>query len=170
MFGLSPISAFAITLFLGLVLLAAVIDLSQFRIPNRLSLAVAALYPVHVASVGTDADWPAALGVALLVFTAGAAMFAAGLMGGGDVKLMSAIALWAGPTHILPFLVVTTVAGGTLALAMATSARFVAARLFEASGLPEARDALFGRKLPYAVAIACGTCGAVAPALLTASP
>ena len=43
-------------------------------------------------------------------------LFARGYIGGGDVKLIPAIALWAGPSRILEFILITTICGGLLAL------------------------------------------------------
>ena len=36
-------------------------------------------------------------------------------MGGGDVKLLTAISMWIGPLHILPYLAAVAVLGGLLA-------------------------------------------------------
>jgi prepilin peptidase CpaA len=57
-----------------------------------------------------------AVGVALAVFLAGAVMFARGWLGGGDVKLLSAATLWAGPPQTFELLAATGVLGGVLAL------------------------------------------------------
>ena len=53
-------------------------------------------------------------GVAL--FAVGFALFAAGLFGGGDAKLLAAAGLWFGWPQTVPFLVLTALAGGLLAL------------------------------------------------------
>jgi prepilin peptidase CpaA len=58
----------------------------------------------------------AAAGVALLVF--GFALFAAGVFGGGDAKLMAAAAMWFGFADVSSFLVYTILAGGLLGLAI----------------------------------------------------
>ena len=56
------------------------------------------------------------LGCAGLVFLVGALLFSRGLLGGGDVKLLAASVLWAGPGKAVPLLLVTGVLGGMLAL------------------------------------------------------
>jgi prepilin peptidase CpaA len=76
------------------------------------------------------------------VFVLFAAAFYAGMMGGGDVKLAAARALWFSPFTTLRFLVLTSLAGGVLTLAVVAWHR---ARKRE--GRPE---------VPYGVAIAAG--------------
>ena len=79
-----------------LLLVAAAIDMRTFTISNRLNVAVALLAPVYWWSIGLPL-WPDAaiqVGVSLAVFLLLAAAFYAGMMGGGDVKLAGALALW----------------------------------------------------------------------------
>ena len=61
----------AIFLFLGLLTLAAYSDARQYRIPNRVNLAIAALYPAHVLASDTPIDWTGAVAVAAAVFAVG---------------------------------------------------------------------------------------------------
>ncbi|MGF1641300.1 MAG: prepilin peptidase [Rhodospirillales bacterium] len=166
MFGLISIDLFVITLFLGLLGLAVVSDIESLRIPNRISLAIAALYPVHVLAGSGTVDWPGAVAVAAGVFALGLVAFAVGAVGGGDVKLMAATALWAGPAMVLDFVLATTAVGGGVALAMLTRWRFVLARFFEGVGGEDIRDVLLGRAVPYAVAIAAGAYLTIGPRLL----
>ena len=92
---------------------------------------------VSLAIVGTFAVWAlgglargtmsfTAIGLALacaaVVFGAGTAAFAAGALGGGDVKLLAAASLFAGPGLISDFLLVTALAGGVLGLAVLAGA------------------------------------------------
>ena len=49
-------------------------------------------------------------------FSVGAVLFARGYLGGGDVKLLSAATLWAGPAGTPELLMLTGVLGGALAL------------------------------------------------------
>ena len=60
--------------------------------------------------------WLAALGLAAAVFVVGLGLFARELIGGGDVKLLAALSLWAGPEQFVWFMLVTTLAGGVLSL------------------------------------------------------
>ena len=127
-----------------LLLVAAAIDMRTFTISNRLNVAVALLAPVYWWSIGLPL-WPDAaiqVGVAIAVFLLLAAAFYAGMMGGGDVKLAGALALWFSPLSTLKFLVLMSIAGGVLTLAVLGVHRFR-----KKPGRPE---------IPYGVAIAFG--------------
>jgi prepilin peptidase CpaA len=102
--------------FLVMLGLAALTDIRERRIPNRLTGALAALYPVYVLVSPVPVAWPAALGLATVVFLIGLGLFARELIGGGDVKLIAAVSLWAGPEHFVWFMLITTLAGGALSL------------------------------------------------------
>ncbi len=135
----------------ALVLWAAVSDLRRFVIPNACAAATAVgglVWQVAVAgSPGT------ALLVAAGVLAVGFALFARGLFGAGDAKLMAAVSLWAGTAEILPFLIETLVIGGGLALVWV--ALGLVDRTLAAHGVPYAISP--PRRLPYGVAIAGGT-------------
>ncbi|GAB6053820.1 prepilin peptidase [Magnetospira thiophila] len=147
---------FMIVLFLSLVLVAAGHDVSRYRIPNWISVAVLVLYPVHVWLSVSPVDWVWSLAVAGGVFAVGFALFAFGLLGGGDVKLLVAASLWAGPPLILDLLVVTALAGGVMALFLLSPARLVLAWGFEQVGWAGLRDKMMTDVLPYGLAIAVG--------------
>ena len=130
---------------LGAALVAAAVgDIRSRTIPNWLTLTVAvAAVPFWWLS-GLDL-WPdvaVRIGVAAAVFAAFAAAFAIGMMGGGDVKLLGAVALWLPPGAVLFLLVAMSLAGGALTLAMVARRRF-------------ARGSA-GIEVPYGVAIAFG--------------
>ncbi|MEX2643892.1 MAG: prepilin peptidase [Acetobacterales bacterium] len=140
----------------ALLFAAALSDGLRFLIPNRAVLAIALLYPVHVATSPVAVDWPGALAVAAIAFAAGAAMFARGWLGGGDVKLFAAVALWAGPAHIVTLLFATTVVGGAMALLALGAGRLVLIYAFTRLGVGHARDMLMDGQIPYGAAIAAG--------------
>ena len=127
-----------------LLVVAAVIDVRTFTISNRLNLVVALLAPIYWLAVGLPL-WPDAAiqyGVAVGVFVLLAGAFYIGMMGGGDVKLAAALALWFSPLSTLHFLVVMSLAGGVLTLGL-----MAAHRMRQKPGRPE---------IPYGVAIAFG--------------
>src|SRR5258708_24750724 len=95
-------------------------DLRRFLIPNRFPLALVLLYPAYFLTAAAPVDAVSAGLIALAVFLAGAGLFARGSMGGGDVKLMAATALWAGPALFVEFAVVTTLIGGVIAVVLLT--------------------------------------------------
>ena len=135
---------------------AAGADLRGFELPAGLTPGLAALYLAVALLEQTAAvtlAWHA--GVALTVLAAGTLLFMYGLFGGGDVKLLAAAALWAGPGLLPELLMVMALAGGALALVLLALRRWRP----RASG-----PAAPGAPLPYAVAIACGTL-AVYPAM-----
>ena len=144
--------------FPALVLTAAVSDATSFTIPNWISLALLALFPVAALAVGVPLPTMGlhlALGAGALVI--GAGMFAMGWMGGGDAKLIAAAALWLGPAALLNFVLGTAITGGGLAVALLTL-RSVQFRPMVALG-PRWVNRLADSKegIPYGVAIAAGT-------------
>src|SRR5687767_9880642 len=101
-----------------LLIAAAVIDVRTFTISNRLNAVIALLAPLFWWSAGLPL-WPDAaiqVGVALAVFAILAVTFYLGMMGGGDVKLAAAVALWFAPADTLRFLVFMTLAGGVVTI------------------------------------------------------
>jgi prepilin peptidase CpaA len=139
--------AFTQILLIGLaaiLIVAAAIDVRTFTISNRLNLTVALLAPVYWLSIALPI-WPG-VGVQLAagtgVFVLLACAFYAGMMGGGDVKLAAALALWFSPASTLKFLLLMSLAGGVLTLGV-----IALHRLKRREGKPE---------IPYGVAIAFG--------------
>ena len=90
-------SAFVPLMLLGpLLVIAALGDLRRMRIPNTLSLAALALFAACLPFTGLADLGPRVL-AAGAVFVLGFALFAANLIGGGDVKLLSALVLFVPP-------------------------------------------------------------------------
>ncbi|MCG8593544.1 MAG: prepilin peptidase [Kiloniellales bacterium] len=149
--------------FAGLVIWAAVTDVRSFLIPNRISIAIAMLYPAYVISGPQPVDWTGALIVAGATLAVGFVMFLVSyrgspIMGAGDTKLLTVCALWAGPSLMFELLVVMAMAGGAIALFTWLRHRPPAA----ASGLRATTTGVptFLRiplvRLPYGVAICAG--------------
>lgn len=100
------------------LLVAAFTDLRSRRIDNWLNGAIALGAPVFWWASGLSL-WPGAalqLGVALGCFVVLAALFAIRAMGGGDVKLLTALALWIPPAQFLNLLLVMALVGGILTI------------------------------------------------------
>jgi prepilin peptidase CpaA len=120
---------FVTLLLFGLVaalLRAVATDLATRTISNRLTGAIALAAPLYWVATGV-APWPGmALQVALGagVFGLFALVFATGAMGGGDVKLLGALALWLPPASSGPLLVLTALIGGALTLVMVAAGRW----------------------------------------------
>lgn len=128
---------------------AAYADVRRFEIPDGWSIAVAALFAVFAASTTPAEPYWSHAAAGIVVFVVGALLFSRGWLGGGDVKLLAACALWAGFSG-LPWLLLGTVsAGGVLAL-LAVVGRTLAKPGVAYPALQ--RDG----PLPYAVAILGG--------------
>ncbi len=145
-----------VSLFLGLLTLAAFSDMSKYRIPNPVCVAIAILYPVHVFVSHVSVDWVGGLIVSVVIFASAAALFAGGFLGGGDVKFASAVALWAGPPLITEFVIVMALSGGFLVIILMSPLRDIWARVFDNGGNVETRNAVLARVVPYGLAIAVG--------------
>lgn len=140
-----------------LLLAAAWQDLRTLRIGNRFPVAVAAVFAVWTIAGFLDGSFAlSSLGLSLAcaigLFGLGAAAFAAGMMGGGDVKLLAGVGLFAGPALVVDLLLVTALAGGSIGLAVMAGAPIGPA---SARGEATLRDRMRGR-VPYGPAIAGG--------------
>jgi prepilin peptidase CpaA len=127
-----------------MLLWAAAVDIRTRTIANGLNLAIALMAPVFWWATGVDV-WPDAairVGVAVAVFLLFAAAFHIGAMGGGDVKLAAALALWFAPGDTLFLIVIMSLAGGLLTLIV-----MIEHKAKKNEGRPE---------VPYGVAIAFG--------------
>ena len=107
----------SMTVFPLLMIIAGAGDALSMRIPNWLTgLIAVSFFPMAFLA---GMPW-VTIGIHILVglalFLAGFALFALGLFGGGDSKLLAAAGLWLGWADLMPFLVMTAFAGGVLAL------------------------------------------------------
>src|SRR5688500_12891023 len=103
----------------ALVLIACIPDLRARRIPNWLTFGAAVLaVGYHLATAGIAGLVPS-LGGWALGFALFFPLFALRGMGAGDVKLLAAVGAWLGPWQVLWAALLTSVAGGVLALLIA---------------------------------------------------
>jgi prepilin peptidase CpaA len=147
-FDLLPLAGFA-----GLMAVAACEDLRRLTIPNPVVIVLCALWPVHLATApgSTLAGSLAAVACAAVVFIVGALLFSRGFVGGGDVKLLAAATLWAGPAMTPALLALTALLGGVLAVLRLSAIALRAVLASDpAASFPTARAA----PVPYGVAIA----------------
>jgi prepilin peptidase CpaA len=152
-----PLQTGCLVAFALLLLLAAWQDLRTMHIADAISLAIVVAFAVWALSgLVRGTRFFTAIGLALacaaVVFGAGAAAFAAGALGGGDVKLLTAASLFAGLGLISDFLLVTALVGGALGVAVLAGA--------PVGPLAPAADATLRTRLrgglPYGPAIAAG--------------
>lgn len=100
------------------LLFAAFTDLRRREIDNWLTAAIALAAPLFWLASGTGLlDVGFQLALAAITFLFMAALFALRGMGGGDVKLLTAIALWVPPIPYVTLIVVMAVAGALVTVA-----------------------------------------------------
>ncbi len=143
-------------------LAGAAFDLRWRRIPNKLTAAAALIAFLVNALMGGVRGLLGSLAACLLAGAVFAVMFFLGGMGGGDVKLMAAIAAFAGVGHVTELLLSTALAGGVFALAVALARGALGDTLRNLFGLwprrtPKNNTPQRARLyLPYGVPIAVG--------------
>ncbi len=98
---------------------AAMLDLFTMTIPNKISLGLLASFLIVAPLTGMP--WEQffvhiAIGFAVLV--AGIVLFAFGVLGGGDAKLVAAASLWIGYNDLLAYLFVAAQLGAVLSIAI----------------------------------------------------
>lgn len=125
------------------LLFAAFTDIRERKIANWLNAGIALGAPLFWWSNALTL-WPgiaSQLGVAVAAFAALSGLFALRMMGGGDVKLLTALALWIEPAWFLKLLIVMALVGGVLTVVM--------------GALHLIRRRRQKLAVPYGVAIAC---------------
>lgn len=142
----------AIWILIALLTAAALQDAVQLRISNYITASVLILgIAAMVVTGGTIGLWKNALLFAL-VLTVGAFLFARNVLGGGDVKLFAAVALWSDLGGALRLIAFIFVCGGLLALLI------LVARTMSPQWLADRVKTLRPRAgIPYGIAIAAGT-------------
>ncbi|MCJ2142663.1 prepilin peptidase [Methylobacterium sp. E-066] len=143
-----------LVLFPFLMAYAAASDLLTMLIPNRISLALVAGF-VLLALTGSM-DWAEIglhLGAGAAVLAVTFTLFAFGVIGGGDAKLAAATALWLGFDGLGDYLLVASIFGGALTLAiLAVRAYPLPQRVARLPFALHLHDAKTG--IPYGIALA----------------
>ncbi|WP_343228558.1 A24 family peptidase [Sphingomonas colocasiae] len=104
---------------LGCLLLVAVFtDLKGRTIEHWTVAAIALLAPFYwwTANYALWPDVAIQIGIAIGVFALFAGVYAIGMMGGGDVKLLAALALWLPIVPLFNMLFIMAIAGGVITL------------------------------------------------------
>ncbi|MBN9668860.1 A24 family peptidase [Roseibium aggregatum] len=150
------IQAGILVIFPMLVAFGGVSDLLTMIIQNRVSILLVAGFCVLALASGMPLESWGMHGLAFaVVFVPCFAFFAAGWMGGGDVKFISAIALWIGFTPELTLFVFWVAVYGmllTLALLYLKKTVFVPVTFLRQDWFARLHDKSTG--IPYGVAIA----------------
>ncbi len=142
-----------------LLLVAAASDAARFTIPNFVSIGLVLLFVTTALLLPFKTNWLSHLGGALLVFSAGLLVYKFNILGAGDVKLITAVSVWAGWEHLDFLLFYIVIAGGLftvglVVLRFALYASLTHAPVGTVASVP--RFFQSGEHVPYGVAIASG--------------
>lgn len=143
-----------VALFPLLMAFAASSDLLTMRISNRLVLVTVAGFFVLALAAGLPLE---VIGMhvacAFVVLVVGFAFFAFGWIGGGDAKLAAATTLWLGFGMMLPYVVMASLLGGALTMAILAARRWpLPQRWQKIAWLDRLHDKKSG--VPYGIALA----------------
>jgi prepilin peptidase CpaA len=97
---------------------AIISDFRNLLIPNWIPVTLTACFALFAAISLTGAAVLTHIWVALLIFALMLAFFILRWVAGGDVKLLTAVALWVGPEHAAPLVVLMAFFGSALALSL----------------------------------------------------
>ena len=155
------------TLQVMLLLSAAFDDVAKRLIPNGICLTIALTSLIGRLLVGPQ-QLAISLALAIVLFIILLLLHSRHILGGGDVKLLTALAIGLSPFGVVKLFAVTALAGAVVALS------HLAMRCLPRPRLTSSRSASLRRiyaverwrimrraPLPYAVAIACGGISAV---------
>ena len=139
-------------LFLGtaLFVVAAYGDVRTLRIPNKLVAAIAVLGVLRLILIGEPNVALYTVGASLVVFIASFLLFWRGLVGGGDAKLITAAALLVGYNSLFNFLLVMSVCGALVTLAVLVMQQRSSAKLARLNRLSDIAVVTVDQPLPEA--------------------
>lgn len=131
-------------------------DANTFKIPNAVSITLVSAFPVFALLQLDGSATAYHLGVAMMVFAGAFLLYALGLMGAGDVKMMSAVSLWMGAGIILEFIMLMALLGAAMAIGILVMRRYVVVWRDWAghwSGVARVLDVAESGKVPYGIPI-----------------
>jgi len=139
--------------------MAAIHDAKTFTIPNVFPILVAGLFILAALFAGLPlSGWGWHILSGGIAFAIGLALFVLNVMGGGDVKLFAAIALWFTPSGLMPLTLFVTAFGTVLGLSLIIYKMIGEHRKAdENSSLKSLYQSVRHAKMPYGPAIAVGT-------------
>lgn len=141
-----------------LLALAAVQDVYQLRISNLFPIAIVLLFPVYAVAKGTDAAIWQNGAVFLAVLALGILAFGAHWLGGGDVKLLAAVALWFDIAGVAWLIGTIAIVGAAVALIFMFFRRAIPEPALLRTGMVSLKRR---GPIPYGIAIASGAVAAV---------
>jgi prepilin peptidase CpaA len=141
--------------FVFFVSYAAVSDYRRLKIPNWISLALCGAFLLYAAFFVTFSQFLGHVAAGTVVFAIAITLYALGLLGGGDVKLLGAIALWAGPQQVYELALLTGIIGGAMGIILLGLRRLLRYRPALRCPPPLDRMVVWARAgvFPYGIAI-----------------
>jgi prepilin peptidase CpaA len=146
----------ATIVFVGSLIAATITDIVWLRIPNWIPACITGLFLLAaMAEPRSLAWWGSHLGAGGIVLLVGMGVFAWGKIGGGDVKLLTSVALWFGLSPLPELLLAIGVVGGAVSIVCVVLRGFGSGAMLEHLGM-HAVALETGEGVPYAVAMAAG--------------
>jgi prepilin peptidase CpaA len=143
-------------LFVALTLASAFVDIVSYRIPNTFVLALIGIFAIVALLHRSEVHWLSHLGAFMLVLGAGMFLYAFGQMGAGDVKLLSALALWAGIYALVGLLFWVSLCGLVGMLVILALRALVTRSKFFSESRPVPRVLTKRQGIPYGIGIGPG--------------
>lgn len=139
-------------IFAILLIAAGLQDAAQARMSNRIVVLLIAGAVVAAIVIGPKLEIWENIAVFAALLVLGTVMFAKGVLGGGDVKVLAATSLWFNLAGAAKMLIAVVMSGGILALLV------IAARLVNWGEAARRRLPFLqpGTGIPYGMAIAAG--------------
>jgi prepilin peptidase CpaA len=134
----------------ALLVCASCFDVLSLRIPNIIPLGVVVLFALQLLvepGVHAPLDHFLAMAVMLLILLP---IYALDMLGGGDIKLLAAVALWLGMQKLAALLILVGIIGGMFAL-LWLAVRWLIRRALPDRPLPKSLQA--HAPLPFALPI-----------------
>ena len=131
-------------------------DITRYIIPNWLVGLMLVAYPVAVAMSANAIDWKMALVGMVLMLLAGYGIFIMKWMGGGDIKLLTACALWVGWSNLMEFIIYVAFIGGVFSIVVLAARKALPFLPRKPDAAPLPRILHDNAPIPYGVAIAFG--------------
>jgi prepilin peptidase CpaA len=153
---------FGMLVAIGFLVAAAISDFRSMTIPNIYAGGIMlAFIPAFLADAFTGAGmeffagWQSHLISAVAIFAVTFVLFSARVIGAGDSKLASAVALWVGMSGMAPFLFYMAVVGALLGLmTKLMNTKVLVAAPKEGSWIAQSQAGRLG--VPYGIAICVG--------------
>lgn len=122
---MAPVHTLLVGLYVVPVALAMGWDAVAYRIPNWAVGLLLLGFPLAGLLAPDGIPWLEHLGAAALVFAVGVPLFLFRLAGGGDIKLLTAVALWVGWRSLLDLVLLMAILGGVVVLLLLAVRRWM---------------------------------------------